>query len=426
MSEELLKKLDYEATFDCVQCGYCLPVCPTYIAFKKEKHSPRGRINLVKMAVEKKISIDDMEEGIDLCLGCRACETVCPTNVRYGDILMSAVEVLKENKNMDVVEKGTRISAFKVALKNKRALRLINKGMYAYQISGMKNIVEKTDLLKPAEKIDQLNRAMPDVILSKRITRNINPFRKKNISVGFFQGCIMDSFFAKINNMAIQIMKENNVQVTNIDGQTCCGALQHHSGETGQTLELAMKNIEAYEKYDFDYIVNTIGGCGATLKEYDKLFAPGTEWHNRAKKFTKKVRDISQIMTMMDIEFIHDINRNAVYQPSCHLENVQQVFEDPIKLIHQVPGLNYIEMNEKSLCCGSAGIYNIIHFDESMQILDMKMENVKQSRPDLIITSNPGCHIQMKLGVEREELSGEIEVKHLVEVIAESCGVSGK
>ncbi|WP_017549702.1 (Fe-S)-binding protein [Salinicoccus carnicancri] len=425
MTESLVEKLDYEATFDCVQCGYCLPVCPTYIAFKKEKHSPRGRINLVKLAAEERISIDDMQEGIDLCLGCRACETVCPTNVRYGDILMSAVEVLKENKQMDIVEKAARTSSFKFALKNKRVLGLINRGIYAYQSSGMKKAVKMTGILGKSKKMDQMNRAMPDIILSRRITRNVNPFRRKRLSVGFFEGCIMDAFFANVNRLAVKIMQKNNIQVTNIPGQTCCGALQHHTGESEETLKLAMENIEAYEKYDFDYIVNTIGGCGATLKEYDKLFEPGTGWHERAKKFTGKVRDISQIMAMIDFDFNHEIKKNAVYQPSCHLENVQQVFEAPLDVIHQVPGLNYMEMNEKSLCCGSAGIYNILHFDESMQILDLKMENVKKSKPDLIITSNPGCHIQMKLGVEREGLADEIEVKHIVEIAAEACGVRG-
>src|SRR5699024_10940676 len=218
--------------------------------------------------------------GIDLFLGCRACETVCPTNVRYGDILMSAVEVLKENKDMGVIEKVNRTVAFKFALKNKNVLRIINKGLYAYQISGMQKVVKNYNLLKPV--------------------KNINPFRRNDLSIGFFQGCIMDSFFANINELAIKIMKKHYVQVTNIPKQGCCGALQYHAGETAQTVELAMKNIAAYEKYDFDYIVNTIGGCGATLKEYDKLFEPGTDWHKRAVEFTNKVRDISQIMALID------------------------------------------------------------------------------------------------------------------------------
>lgn len=336
---------------------------------------------------------------------------------------MSAVEVLKENKNMGIIEKVNRTAAFKFALKNKSALRIMNKGLYAYQVTGMQKAVKNYNLLKPINKFNQLNKAMPDVILSKRITRNINPFRRNDLSIGFFQGCIMDSFFANINELAIKIMKKHYVQVTNIPKQACCGALQHHAGETEQTVELAMKNIKAYEQYDFDYIVNTIGGCGATLKEYDKLFEPGTDWHKRALNFTNKVRDISQIMSLIDLDLINEINKNAVYQPSCHLENVQKVFNDPLKLINRIPKLNYIEMPQKSLCCGSAGIYNILHFDESMQILDMKMDNVKSSKPNLIITSNPGCHIQMQLGVEREGLSNEIAVKHIVEVIAEACGV---
>ncbi|GIO19518.1 putative glycolate oxidase iron-sulfur subunit [Oceanobacillus oncorhynchi subsp. incaldanensis] len=423
MTEQLIEKLDYQATFDCVQCGYCLPACPTYLAFKKEKHSPRGRINLVQMAAEGKIDIEDMREGIDLCLGCRACETVCPTNVRYGDILMSAVEVLKDNKKMGLFEKGVRTAAFKVVLKNKQILRLVNRSLYAYQVTGVKRVVNRRNLLKPMEKYRDLNKAMPEVQLSKRLKNPPNPFRKSAIQVGFFQGCIMDVFFSRINDLAVNILNGHGMEVTNIPSQTCCGALQHHAGEHNQTVELAKKNIAAYEGYDFDYIVNTIGGCGATLKEYPKLFQEGTEWHERALKFTAKVRDISELMAMADLDFQYEIPKNAVFQPSCHLENVQQVFEDPLKIIKRIPGLNYMELKDKALCCGSAGIYNILHFEESMQILDMKMKNVKTARPELIITSNPGCHIQMQLGVEREGLSDVISVKHIVEVVAEACGI---
>ncbi|WP_371814660.1 4Fe-4S binding protein [Jeotgalicoccus sp. WY2] len=142
-----------------------------------------------------------MQEGIDLCLGCRACETVCPTNVRYGDILMSAVEVLKENKDMDVIEKVNRTAAFKFALKNKSVLRIMNKGLYAYQVSGIQKVVKNYNLLKPIKKFNQMNKAMPDVILSKRITRNINPFRRNDLSIGSFQGCIMDSFLRTLTNL---------------------------------------------------------------------------------------------------------------------------------------------------------------------------------------------------------------------------------
>lgn len=303
---------------------------------------------------------------------------------------------------MGIFEKGVRRAAFKVVLKNKQILRLVNKGLYAYQISGVKRLINRRNLLKPMKKYRDLNKAMPDVRLSRRLKNPPNPFRKSAIQVGFFQGCIMDVFFNRINDLAVKILSRHGMEVTNIPSQACCGALQHHAGEHNQTVELAKKNIEAYEAYDFDYIVNTIGGCGATLKEYPKLFKEGTEWHRRAVNFTAKIRDISEMMAIVDLNFQYEVSKNAIFQPSCHLENVQQVFEDPLKIIKSIPGLNYIELKDKALCCGSAGIYNILHFEESMQILDMKMKNVKVARPELIITSNPGCHIQMQLGVERE------------------------
>lgn len=426
MNNALVDKLDYQATFDCVQCGYCLPVCPTYIAFEKEKHSPRGRINLVKMAAEGKISIGDMSEGIDLCLGCRACETVCPTHVQYGDILMSAVEVIKEDKKMGLSEKLARNVTFKHILPKKGVIRKINYALYYYEKLGAKNLINKNHLLGKETKYGKLNLALPDVKKTRKIHDNEKVNKTKTqakTQVAFFQGCIMDAFFSKINNLAIKIMKQHDIEVHEVPNQTCCGALQHHAGETNDTIELAKKNIAAYADTDIDYIVNTIGGCGASLKEYDKLFKKGSYWHQRAVKFVEKVRDISEIMDDLSLEFNYKMPYKAVYQPSCHLENVQKVFKSPKSVLSKVPDLDMVDMEGQSLCCGSAGIYNIIHFDESMKILDDKMEYVQQAKPNMIITSNPGCHMQMQLGVEREGLSNQVTVKHIVEVVAEACGI---
>lgn len=424
MNNTLKERLDYEATFDCVQCGYCLPVCPTYIAFEKEKHSPRGRINLVKMAAEGKISVEDMSEGIDLCLGCRACETVCPTHVRYGDMLMSAVEVIKEDKKMNLREKLVRNVAFKRILPKKGVIRKLNYALYYYEKSGVKNIVNNKQLLGKDKKFAELNLALPSVKKTKKISNVKNTKNnQENMKVAFFQGCIMDTFFSKINELAIKIMETHGVAVHQVPSQTCCGALQHHAGETQDTIELAKKNIAAYSDENVDYIVNTIGGCGASLKEYDKLFKKGSYWHQRSLKFVEKVRDISEIMDKLTLEFNREIPYQAVYQPSCHLENVQKVFDAPKDILENVPGLQMLNMEGQSLCCGSAGIYNIIHFDESMKILDHKMKHVQDAKPNLIITSNPGCHMQMQLGVEREGLSKHVKVKHIVEVVAEACEI---
>lgn len=420
MSEQLLQKLDYDKTFDCVQCGYCLPACPTYLVFGKEKHSPRGRINLVKMTAEGKIDIEDMRDSIELCLGCRACETVCPTKVQYGDILMSAVEVLNQNKNKSIVEKVVRKTAFNYILTSKRMIKLVNRATFLYDKTKVKQIASKVTNNNFLKKYHLLNQALPEAELMKK--RKLYNNNKTRLKVAYFEGCIMESFFSKINTLAMEILKAHGVELVKVK-QTCCGALQHHAGEVDITIQLAKENIQEFNDVECDFIVNSIGGCGATLKEYDKLFEGDREWEAPAKQFKEKVRDISELFEMIDLNMIYPIEKNVVYQPSCHLENVQKVFNSPLEIIHQIPSLNYIDMPGQSLCCGSAGIYNVLNFDASMQILDMKMKNVKTVKPNLIITSNPGCHMQMVIGVEKEGLSDKIEVKHLVEVVAESCGV---
>ncbi|UEX90419.1 (Fe-S)-binding protein [Staphylococcus ratti] len=419
----LKSRLDYQATFDCVQCGYCLPVCPTYVSFKNEKHSPRGRINLVKLAAENKVTLEDMAESIELCLGCRACETVCPTHVNYGDILSSAVEVLYEEKAQSNVEKVIRYTAFQGLLKHPKALRLVNKGLRFYQKSGVETIITATGALKFAPKYQQFQKILPKV--HKTTPQHKGAFsRQKSMTVGFFQGCMMDAIFSHINDLAIKIMEQHDIQVMNVAMQTCCGALQHHAGQTAETISLAKRNIETYERYDFDYIVNTIGGCGAALKEYDKLFEKGTSWHERATKFVNKVRDISEILAAQTLVWRTQLNAQAIYQPSCHLENVQKVFKALEHVLNAIPGLTLLPFENQHHCCGSAGIYNLVNYEAEMQILDDKMHHVQKVKPNLIITSNPGCHLQMKLGVEREGLSSQIEVKHLVEVVAEACQIN--
>ncbi|MBF0774786.1 (Fe-S)-binding protein [Mammaliicoccus sciuri] len=417
MTNNLIEKLAYDATFDCVQCGFCLPSCPTYLTMKEEKHSPRGRINLVKYAVEGKAELKDLEEAIDLCLGCRQCETVCPTNVQYGDIYESAVEVLREKRNKKL---DTQIMS--VFLERQYMLDVMYKGLKLYHTSFVSSILNKTNALKLLpERLGNMAMILPPVQKDKRPYQT--PFRKKKTTIGFFRGCMMDSFFSHINDLAIKILEAHNIQVVEIKQQTCCGALQHHAGEMDKARKLAKLNIEALEKYDVDYYVNAIGGCGASLIEYDHLLRNEAEWKDRAEQFVDKVRDISVILEDIDLNLEHPINIQATYQPSCHLQNVQHVFHEPEKVINQIKGLTYKVLPEKDICCGSAGIYNIVNYDASMEILNRKMSHVKEIEPQLIITSNPGCHLQMLLGVKNEGLEDKIQVKHIVEVVAEACGI---
>lgn len=424
--------LAYNETLSCVQCGYCLPSCPTYVTFKKETHSPRGRINLVKMAAEGKINYQDMEDSIDLCLGCRACETACPIGVEYGTILESAVTAIAEQRQKELSIRNRIIKSMLLnhVVPNNRILNAMGAGLAIYQKTGLQKIARKSGILKILpENLDAFEGILPVVQgpLRKRKHQKFDSSKGKPLyKVGFFKGCIMDTMFSSINMLSIKLLQAIGCEVTVISEQQCCGALHQHSGEIATTITLAKKNIEAFEEYHFDFIVNSIGGCGAMLIEYEKVFADDPEWVERAKQFSKHVVDISVILSKQHLPFTKEIQSPVTYQPSCHMTNVQKNIKAPLALLKQIPGIQYLELPEKDMCCGSAGIYNIVKYEESMKILNNKMKHVKEINPEptIIVTTNPGCHLQMKLGVEREGLTNKIRTVHLVELLAEACEIS--
>ncbi|WP_145523933.1 (Fe-S)-binding protein [Virgibacillus sp. SK37] len=426
-----MAELAYEETFDCVQCGYCLPACPTYLTMEKETHSPRGRINLVKMAAEGHISYSELEGPINLCLGCRACEVVCPTNVQYGKILESAKEVIQENKKKTkTITKRAKLFqefVFDKAIPSKKMLNTAGGSLALYQKSGLQKVARKTKALNMLpENLRTFEKTLPNVegfVQRKKRAEHYPAELKPAVRIGFFTGCIMDTMFSSINTQSIKLLQRVGCEVTVIKEQTCCGALQNHSGETEITKKLAKENIEAFEKYEFDYIVNSIGGCGAQLVEYDTLFEDDPEWADRAKQFAEKNVDISVILSQLHLPFEKEINKVVTYQPSCHMSNVQRRVNEPLELLKRVPGVTYLELPNKNMCCGSAGIYNIVNYEESMDVLNEKMKHVEKVSPEVIVTTNPGCHLQMKVGVEREGLTDRIEVVHIVELLAEACGV---
>ncbi|HAQ08274.1 MAG TPA: glycolate oxidase [Bacillus bacterium] len=421
--------LSYEHTFDCVQCGYCLPACPTYVTTEKESHSPRGRIHLVKMAAEGKISIEDMGQSMDLCLGCRACETVCPTNVQYGKIYESAKSAITEQKKpkRTLKEKTVRKLIFEKGINNKSVMRIVGKGIDLYQKTRMDQVIPKSGLLKMLpESMREMEKLIPRVDKSKEMSRkhtHLKPDGAPVMKVAFFIGCIMDALYGRINDLSMLLLQKAGCEVLLIEEQNCCGALHQHSGENEAAIGLVKANIEAFEKYDVDFVVNSIGGCGAMMVEYHHLFRPGDEWYDRAERFASKAKDISWIANQLNLPLEKRIARTAIYQPSCHLRNVQKVYDPPVELLKKIPGLKYVQLPEQDMCCGSAGIYNITHYEEASEILDRKMNHIKPLYPDIIVTSNPGCHLQMQHGIEKEGLKDQVKVMHIVELLAEASGL---
>ncbi|MFJ8244261.1 (Fe-S)-binding protein [Peribacillus asahii] len=428
--EQLRQEFQYDKTNQCVQCGYCLPVCPTYMSMGKETHSPRGRINLVKMVGEGRITdLSVLEEPLNLCLGCRACETACPTGVEYGSILESARAALVKRKTFSFPVRLVRKTMFKKVFPSKSLMNFTGHAFWLYEKTGVQKLMRKSKLLhKLPHHLGEFEAIMPKAASLKQRAQSYSYVKAKGerkYTVAFFTGCIMDAMFHTINDLSIQLLAAVGCDVYVVDKQTCCGALHAHSGEMDDAKELAKRNIIAFEEIEADYIVNNAGGCGAMLYEYAHLLKEETEWTRRASVFSAKSKDISQILIscggVQDLKIRE--NERVTYQRSCHMTNVQKVTTEPVQLLKSIPGIQFSEMKEANMCCGSAGIYNMVNYDESMKILDEKMKHMKETKATVIITTNPGCLLQMKLGIERENLSSSVKALHLIEYLADAAGI---
>ena len=434
---ELLMKTAHEDANRCVQCGYCLPVCPTYLSMGKESASPRGRINLVRLAAEGKIGAGDLALPMDLCLGCRACEAACPVNVPYGSILEAAKEATAihyqnasepQKTSAGKLQRKVTSLVLRKLFPYPRRLRLAGSGMWLYQRMRIGRLVRASKILE--------KRFKPLAAFERVIPEAESPFQRyrwgevfpakggKKARVAFFAGCIMDAMMSRINRQTIELLTMAGLEVVVPKGQICCGALHAHQGYTEQAREHARKNIEAFEEAKADYYVNNAGGCGAMLKEYAHLLRDDPAWSERAKQFASRSKDISELLVEFGpLPYVKPVEAVVTYQDSCHLRNVQGVSKEPRQLIQSIPGVAFVEMEQSELCCASGGIYNLQHFQESMQILDGKMEKAKKTKASIIVTTNPGCMLQMKVGVDRAGMGEATAAVHLVELLAEACGM---
>jgi glycolate oxidase iron-sulfur subunit len=446
LSSGKLFDLAHQDANKCVQCGYCLPVCPTYASMGKETASPRGRINLVKLAAEGKIGILEHVAGpLDLCLGCRACEVACPVGVPYGHILESAKEAIFDEKRRNeeaaapVAGKPGGWIARKVSgalqrivtkhlFPHPRRLRLAGNLVWLYQKSGATRLVRRSGVIRrisPA--MAEFEKVLPEVDSPRKRPRagaRYPAVGPKKATVAFFSGCLMDAMMHRTNRLGIELLRLSGCEVVIPAAQTCCGALYAHQGDKETARRLAEANIEAFERTGADWYVNNAGGCGAMLQEYGRLFREEEAMGKRAAAFAAKSRDITWILHRFGpLPFKKKREFTITYQDSCHLRNVQQVHEEPRALIRSIPGAKFVDYPGADSCCASGGIYNLLHFEESMRILDDKMESIKRTNASVLVTTNPGCLLQMRQGIARSGLGGTMRAVHLVDVLAEACGI---
>jgi len=419
MQQSFVDHVDENLLMDCMRCGFCLPACPTYlITGQDEVHSPRGRIALMKAVRDGEVKWDgSVEEAFDVCLGCRACEPACPAGVQYGTLLEETRYAIQEAKPTSLKEKLIRKVAFDGLFANQQIMQGTVKLIQFYQASGIQKVTRKVGFMELfPDSLRDMETVLPKIVSKK--TRQ--PQEKKQLRVAFFTGCLMETMFQQTNQRTIELLEYLGAEVIIPGGQACCGALHGHSGELPKAKRNAVQNVNAFQHEDYDFIVQNAGGCGAFLSEYGKLLGSVEAQH-----FSDQLTDISSLLVELGItEKMKQLPAKTegivTYQDSCHLRNVNKVWVEPRALLQATPGWEFKEMPNAAGCCGSAGIYNLLQPVVAGQILEQKMKGVKAVTPARVVTSNPGCLLQMKVGIEREGLGASMQAIHIVDFIYEA------
>jgi glycolate oxidase iron-sulfur subunit len=403
----------------CIHCGLCLQACPTYAVFGTEADAPRGRIALMRAASAGRLSPDEIGDGftrhISLCLACRACETACPSGVKYGALVEMTRVTLERHRTPDALERFVRWLGLRQLMPHAGRLKLMARFLWLYQALGLQRLVRALDFLpKPLKAMEAI---LPSLDIKYRDHRQPAPaLGDKRGDVAFFTGCIQEAFLSPVNEATIRVLQRNGYEVHFPSAQTCCGAAQLHLGEQELARALARKNIDAFLTRPYAAIVNNAGGCGATLKEYAHLMQDDPQYAERARQFVGQVQDISEFLaTHLHVPPQGEVRARATYSDSCHLRHAQKVTKQPRDLLKRIPGLQLVELKLPDRCCGSAGVYNIVQSDTADAILDMKMADIAATGADLVIASNTGCAMQLIAGARRAGLKAQ--VKHVAEVL---------
>ena len=403
----------------CVHCGLCLNACPTYRELGLEMDSPRGRVyQMVQVAGGAPIT-DSYREHIDLCLACRGCETACPSGVPYGRMVEDARAELEARTPRGWAARQLRRFVFVYLLQSRSLLSVAGTLLYLFEWSGLKALTRGVGQLKMLGRLGDLQQLTPSAeppFFFSQIGRTFPPEGERKHRVAFLAGCIANVSFARLNEATVRVLQRNGCEVVVPEGQGCCGALHLHTGMRAEARKLACRNIDAIVGGGFDAVITNAAGCGSTLKEYGALLEDLPAYAEKAREFSRLMRDITEFLSALELNpKLGPVEATVTYQDSCHLAHGQRIRKSPRQLLGAIPGLTFQEMPGADICCGSAGVYNVVQNEMAMQILASKMKSVNSTGAGIIATANPGCMLQLQAGV-RLHGSGQ-RVMHVVELL---------
>lgn len=406
---------------DCVHCGFCLPACPTYLETGNELDSPRGRIYLMKSAVEGRIPMgDSLVKHLDLCLGCLACEPACPSGVRYHNLIETARFQIERRYDRPLSERIFRSLLFSVFPYPKR-FRLLLPFLYLYQVTGLRRLIESSRILhKLSTKFGHMEEMLPKVkfssLSSSSLPRVIPAKGKKRFRVALLTGCVQSVLFHETNAATVRVLTENGCEVVIPRDQGCCGALSVHSGRLSEGRNFARSTVDVFEVLDVDAVIVNSAGCGSTMKEFGELLKDDPDYSERGEKLSKKTKDIMEFLANVGLQGkLKELDLRVTYQDACHIAHAQRIKAHPRKIIKQIPGIEFVELPETEVCCGSAGIYNMVQPEMSESLLERKISNLKETRVRVLVAGNPGCLLQISKGIKKHGLN--IKTAHPIELL---------
>jgi len=413
---------------DCVHCGFCLPACPTYVLWGNEMDSPRGRIYMIKKASNGEAPLDGrFMQHMDNCLGCMACITACPSGVQYDKLIEPARAQIERNLPRSLGDRLFRKLLF-ATFPHPTRLRLLALPLWLYQRSGLRALARAIGIPKLLPKrLAAMESLLPEVPshLFGKLPETIPAQTAQRRRVGMLSGCVQQVFFSHVNEATARVLAAEGCEVVIPRQQHCCGALMLHSGLEDDAAALARQMIAIFEAANVDIIVINSAGCGSTMKDYGHLLRDDAQWAERAVAFSAKCKDISEVLCDLEPQAPrHPLRMRVAYHDACHLQHAQGIQQQPRSLLAGIPELEVAEIPESSLCCGSAGVYNLLQPETANELGARKVDNLLTTNAQAVLSANPGCLLQLMHGLRQRGLKA-MPAFHMIELLDASIqGVS--